>query len=407
MKKLLVLLFISTFSFAQSFQPDSTEIIIFKGYQDSLRSELTKNEASLKDFTSKFGKYYDKKFQYDRFSTVTIDELEMELFDQRDAQRKYLGTASLSPFLKSFLTKEIEFQYWHLLYAYPIIRGNSDTKLRRLISVPDVITKSFKKEVFQNPENLKSQAFRNLVPYWVTYENSRAQNFEKYTNMLLSVNDKVEFSLKELKGTIADYSIAQILTTNKRFLSNSLAQNVISQIGSDEVRNSFTGAFLDDVFAENKRLDTEKKAKEEAEAKKGSFEFIDLKGKTFDLTKYKGKVIYLDFWASWCGPCKVQFPFSKKLHESIPAKLKKDIVFLYISIDDTEEKWKDGIKSNGLEEFENAFTEGAWGSPVLQKLGIRSIPRYMLIDKTGKIVDPNAKRPNHPEILSELLKLAE
>lgn len=406
MKKILLLLFISTLSFAQNFQPDSTERIVFKEYQDSLLDEIGKNEAFFKELNTKFGKYFDKKFQYDRFSKISIDELEMELYDQREALRKHLNASSLKTFVKDHLSKEVEFQYWHLLYAYPVVKGNKETKLRRLISVPEVITQSFKKEVFNNPENLKYQAFRNLVPYWVTYENSRIQNFEKYSNMLQSVNDKIEYSIKELDGLIADYSIAQILKSNQHFLSNSLAQNVISQIGSDAIRNDFTGSFLDEVYAENQRLDSEKKAKQEAEAKKNILEFIDLKGKVFDLSKYKGKVIYLDFWASWCGPCKVQFPFSKKLHEAIPAKLKKDIVFLYISIDDTVEKWKDGLKSNGLEEFENGYTEGAWGSPVLQKLGVRSIPRYMLIDKTGKIVDPNAKRPNHPDILSDLLKLA-
>lgn len=410
MKKLIILLFFGSFAVAQEsvlFKPDSTEIIVFQAFQDSLNIEIQKNQEFFSDFSARFGKYYDKKYQYERFSNVTVDELEMELYDQRAAQRKLLTDSKLSGFLKDFLNKEIEYQYWHLIYAFPIIRGNNDQKIRRLVSVPEVLTKGFKKEIFNNQMNLKSQAFRNLIPYWVTYENSKANNYEKYTNILLSINDKVEYSLRETKGLVADYSLAQILLVNPKNLSNSLAQNIVSQINNDEIRGRFTGAFLDSVFVVNKRLDEEKKAKEAEEAKKGSFEFVDLKGKNFDFSKYKGKVIYLDFWASWCGPCKMQFPFSKKLHESIPDKFKKDIVFLYISIDDTIEKWKEGIKVNDLEEFDNGFTEGAWGSVVLQKLGIRSIPRYMLIDKAGKIVDPNAKRPSSPDILSELLKMAE
>lgn len=407
MKKLLFLLLLSSTVFAQEVKPDSTDIVVFTSYQDSLNKSLTANQAFVKDFQEKFGKYYDNGFQYGRFETISIDDLEMGLFEQRAAQKKLLTEAKVDNFLKNHLKREAELQYWHLLYAHPIVRGNKDQKLRRVISVPEIITKDFDKSVFTKTDNLKSQAFRNLVPYWVTYENSKAHNFEKYTNMLLAVNDKVEFSLQNFKGLIADYSLAQILTSNQKYLSTSLAQNVISQIENETLRNRFTGKFLDEVMAENEKLEIARKEAEAKASEKDRLEFIDLAGKKFDLTKYKGKVIYLDFWASWCGPCKVQFPFSKTLHKSIPQKLKKDIVFLYISIDDTEEKWKDAIKSNGLEEFENGFTPGAWGSPVLAKLGIRSIPRYMLIDKSGKIVDANAKRPNSPDILTELLKLAE
>lgn len=408
MRFVICLFFISLSSFAQlTFKADSTEFVVFKGFQDSLQNELKKdeNQAFLKEFSQKFEKYYDKEYQYKRFETLSIDALEMDLYDLRNAQRKSLENANISAFLKEYLKNENEIQYWHLLYAYPIIKANAETKSRRVTSISDVILKGFKKELLTNNQALKSQAFRNFLPQYVNYENSRINNFEKYTNLLKAVNDKSEFTLNNFKGLISDYSLAHILKTHKKYLSTSLASNILSQIDNQDLANHFTGTFLDDVIKQTVQAEL---AKKEAEKKsKTDLEFVDLKDKTFDLSKYKGKVIYLDFWASWCGPCKVQFPHAKKLKNELPAKLKKDIVFLYISIDDTKELWKEGIKVNDLEGFENGFTEGAWNSPVLQKLGVRSIPRYMLIDKTGKIVDNNAKRPNNPEILNELIKLAE
>lgn len=409
MKKLLLLLCLHTVSFAQTgfLKGDSLDIIIYKPYQDSVDAELGKYKEFVEGYKTKFGKYFDNKSQYASFVDGNIDNLEMDLFDLRDAQKKYLASADVSQFLKDYLNKEVEFQYWHLLYAFPIIKGNADTKLKRVFAAPDVLLKGFNKASLKENANLKYTSFRSLLLYWITYENSKAQNYEKYSNHLLAANDKIEMAKANLSGLVLDYGITQILYFHKLSLSRSLAQNAISQIENETLRNRFLGTFLDnvvvmDALKEKARLEEEAKA-----SSKDKLDFIGLDGKGFDLSKYKGKVIYLDFWASWCGPCKVQFPHSKVLWESIPDKHKKNIVFLYISIDDTQEKWKDAVKSNNLEKYEHGFTEGAWGSPVLAKLGIRSIPRYMIIDKSGKIVDNNAKRPNNPETLSDLLKFLE
>ncbi len=408
MKKILFLLLLLSFTArAQQSAPDSLNIVVFRSYEDSLTAQLssTGSQEFLKDFTGRFARYYDNAYQYERFGSITVDALEMELFEQRAAQKQLLEQAGITAFLKDHLSRETDFQYWHLIYAYPVIRANNDQKSRRLVSVPEVITKGFRKQDLNVSSHLKYNAFRRLIPFNVSYENSRERNFEKYTNMLLMVNDKVEYSLKHLKGKVADYSLAQLLLTYKSSLSVSLAQSVVSQIEDEEIRSLFTGRYLDEVVQQQAVIAEKRR---ETEAKENTvLTFSDLKGKSFDLSKFKGKVVYIDFWASWCGPCKVQFPFAKKLHESLPEKLKNEVVFLYISIDDTVEKWKDGIKSNGLEDFVNGHVEGGWGAEVLAKLGIRSIPRYMLVDKSGKITDTNARRPNHPEILSDLIRLAE
>ena len=403
MKALFLLLFTLTLQ-AQQSGADSLDLVVFVEYDDALRSEreAAVNTSFLKDFTEKFGKYYDNPFQYDRFTRLSVDALEMELFEQRAAQRKYLENAEVSEFLKKHLQEEVEFQYWHLLYAYPVIRANLDQKSRRLTSVPEEILKGFNREDLRESENLKYKAFRQLVPFYVSYENSRLRNFEKYTNRLLMVNEKVEFSVGHLKDEIADYSLARLLLENQQDLSRSLAQSTVSRIENEKIRERFTGEFLDKVVAREAEAVAEKTRQENVD-----ITFYDRKGKPFDLSKFKGKVVYIDFWASWCGPCRIQFPYAKKLHESLPEKVKKEIVFLYISIDETVEKWEDGIRSNGLEDYVNGHVDGGWSAKVLSKLQIRSIPRYMLVDKNGKIVNANAPRPNQPEILPELLRLAE
>ena len=79
-------------------------------------------------------------------------------------------------------------------------------------------------------------------------------------------------------------------------------------------------------------------------------------------------------------------------------------MFLYISIDENSDAWQKAIdqyQSDGI----HAISKRAWDKSVSSVFGIASIPRYMLINKNGEIVDNNAKRPSTPGILDDLIKL--
>lgn len=119
------------------------------------------------------------------------------------------------------------------------------------------------------------------------------------------------------------------------------------------------------------------------------------------IAEFKGKVVYVDFWASWCGPCRGQFPHAKKLH----AKLNdKPVVFLYISFDRSEEEWKEGAENFELEGY-HFFPNENQQRLIYNQFQVDGIPRYMLIDKNGKMVDADASRPSASSILDEITKL--
>ena len=94
--------------------------------------------------------------------------------------------------------------------------------------------------------------------------------------------------------------------------------------------------------------------------------------------------------------------------EEIKAKLskkeQKKIVFLYISIDQSEEKWKKAIELLHIE-GEHAFSNARWSDGAGRVFNVSGIPRYMIMDKSGKIINNNAKRPSMQGIMDELLKL--
>lgn len=115
----------------------------------------------------------------------------------------------------------------------------------------------------------------------------------------------------------------------------------------------------------------------------------------------QGKIIYIDFWASWCAPCRAAFSSSRKLHEEFK---EKEIVFLYLSTDANFEAWK---KANQFEKLtENSYLIiNTKTSEYLKKLAIDYIPRYVLIDSNGEISNPKAPSPDSEKIKNEFNNL--
>ena len=122
-----------------------------------------------------------------------------------------------------------------------------------------------------------------------------------------------------------------------------------------------------------------------------SFNYPDSSGKNISLESLKGKLVYVDVWATWCGPCKAQIPFLKQLEEKYR---EEEIAFVSLSIDQLKNisKWKDMIVDKELEGIQ-IIADKAWRSKFVTDYVIEGIPRFILIDKDGNLMDPMAPRP--------------
>ncbi|WP_430933190.1 TlpA family protein disulfide reductase [Saccharicrinis sp. 156] len=128
--------------------------------------------------------------------------------------------------------------------------------------------------------------------------------------------------------------------------------------------------------------------------------FVDYEnnaGGTLSLDDLKGKYIFIDVWATWCGPCVAELPYLKRLEKEYSGK---NISFLSISMDDQKDhdKWTKMIADKGLGGIQ-VLADSAFKSQFIQDYEIRSIPRFILIDPEGLIVTQHAPRPSSPEII--------
>jgi thiol-disulfide isomerase/thioredoxin len=130
------------------------------------------------------------------------------------------------------------------------------------------------------------------------------------------------------------------------------------------------------------------------------FEYENFKGGKTKLSDFKGKYVYIDVWATWCGPCRQEIPFLQKIEEKYHGK---KIEFVSISIDKQKdnEKWKKMVADKSLGGTQ-LFADNDWQSAWVREYGIESIPRFILIDPSGNIVDADAKRPSDPALQAQL-----
>lgn len=114
----------------------------------------------------------------------------------------------------------------------------------------------------------------------------------------------------------------------------------------------------------------------------------------------KGKVVYVDIWATWCVSCRAQFPYIAKMKEKTKGL---DVVYLYISTDKPKdkEKWEKSIRHYEMKGY-HLLAEPALAKALYQEFG-NYVPHFMIIDKEGKLVERNAPAPEQLDALYEQL----
>lgn len=343
----------------------------------------------------------------------------------------YCERNPVSARIKSVLQSEIKFKTAHAIINYRFDYSQKYPRLRQ--SLPkDFYTNLFKEYSIQSFEDIQPRVSIDYISNIVSVLSSEAVNLDDKISYFESFSifspTEIDLLYKLYKGetNISDtaefkefmkINRQKIIELNMRFNVKLLFKN-IALLGSDLTRDLVISQGITRYYFETNlqpTLDEWKQiennisnksilnylkeyGKEETSTFKKNEESIEQEtiAKSTEevvskyIDKYEGKVIYVDFYATWCGPCREEIPYAKQLYKEFE---NKDVVFLNLCANSKKEDWENLKKQHNLE-GENYLLTNEEFYLLSRIYDVKGFPTYLLIDKNGNVSDYNTLRPS-------------
>jgi len=386
--------------------------------EDSMQINNTRYSGSLGDentYLAQFHQRFEDKKTLAELAELdagsSIDKLEILLYDRRAKEIQFLngysGKKDFSKPFNKYAEWAAKYEYINRLLAFSVEKAKLSTA-KNITPLPRIILEEINESYLNNNDQLFNPLYREFINLYIYYKSLEDNKFIKFDDMTKSCEAKYVASSRELSREAHNFFMASFLYDNCEKISPPviIRYQKLLKLQADAYYAAVIEKHCGERIAQYDPVaEAEETKKKDAKKKEASqpFELVDEKGDKVYLSDFKGKVVYLDFWASWCGPCRSQMKAVPDLKTKMGKDLLDKIVFLYISIDNGPAEWKKGIEQNQVHGI-NVLSPGGWSSQVVKHFNLSSIPRYMIMNKKGEFVNTNAKRPSDAELLIEELK---
>lgn len=229
--------------------------------------------------------------------------------------------------------------------------------------------------------------YQFIFPLWKEFEHDPELRENYFPMIIYDSIYKVNYSTEIKEWMLAKHIFNYYSSGGISVYLDSTYTRFVTEYNNSKYRSK-----LESLFSESRQIQENKSAPEIV-----GFSYNGKKVSTKDLI---GKVVVIDFWASWCGNCIIQIPFLEKVEEEFS---NENVEFLYISLDKDSLKWSDYIQKNQI--YKDNFIRARDIEKVEKEYLIGGIPRYVIIDKKGIISNIHGPKPSSGEYSSAIQEL--
>ena len=314
------------------------------------------------------------------YFVVPLEEFLLKILRTRDTLYALLEKSDLGQEDMAIEKKIIEYEYlqtynnYQQFYSYhkkveAVLPGDYYEPIINMDTDDD--------EIFRH-----SRAYRNLIVANFRHSSKKAMSMDPTLTIIEFVKNKIA-NLKsiDIREQFASLLIRQMKEENDNLDDD--YNKIMPLFSTDRMKGKLTQRY--------------KSAKETTSGQVAvDFDYENFAGGRISLKDLSGKLLYIDVWATWCGPCIKEMPALKEL---VKEYAKKNIEFVSISVDyqSDYEKWRKMVPEKNVGGIQLYDSEGL-NSSFMKAFSVGLIPRFMMLDDEGKIITANAPRPSSKEV---------
>lgn len=380
---------------------DSLHIIVdFSAFDETIKyfgRGAANNNYLAADLLANFTKKANK---YNHFKSAEKFELYIDSLEKSNVEfLKSHDSPEFTTAFRNYINVTTRYRFINPRWMFTIEYDRS-TRSFRIKKLPKEYY-DFLKTIDLNDE----LAFDNI-----TYQIALSRYLSEVEELKIMYPDSISPDQKAKIRIQKNYDYRKSIFKNKvlddqltRYLKRNIGL-VISDIKfTDELINDYKSvcknpeyiSIIDEIYSKAINLSSGKNAPD--------FTLINEKNEPNSLSSFNGKIVFIDFWATWCAPCLVAMPKTIDLMNKF--KDNKEVIFLYVNVNDDKEKWRNYISKKKIG-GEHWYADKKQSAELYKLYNFRGIPHYVLIDKKGKLVNANAEFTKEPEkLILEAIKL--